>query len=185
MGSAYERELKAILSGDRQVLERVTRAGPSEQAEAYHRVLTAPFLVVRAAGSLGQADLVAMRSDVSFPIEVKSSTREVIHFSESNGALHDQAVEMAEAAARAGVIALYAFRLKNVRADDAWRVFTLPADGLTGRARILHSRIPDMSETAAGRFVMRWAEGLPLHKLLDYLCQGREPRAVAPAAVTA
>lgn len=175
MGCAYERELKAILSGDETTIEKVTRTGPADEADAYKRVMRSPFLVVRAAGSLGTADLVAMRHDVAFPIEVKSANRDVIHFSESKGALHEQALEMARQTARAGVLALYAFRRKGVRGGDAWRVFTLPTAGLKGRARLLYGRIPQVPETASGNFVLRWDEGLPLHKLLDYLCHDADP----------
>ncbi|MGH7337713.1 MAG: Holliday junction resolvase [Myxococcota bacterium] len=184
MGSAYERELKGILSGDPRVLESVVRGCPDEQVLAYRRVLAQPFLVVRAAGSLGTGDLVAMRRDIAFPIEVKAAARDVLHFSESAGKLHEQALELAGACSRSGLIALYAFRRKGVRCDDAWRVFTLPAEGLEGRARILHARLPKVSETAAGVFVLRWAEGMPLHKFIDSLCVAAPPSRV-PIAVTA
>jgi Holliday junction resolvase len=59
MGSVYERELKKLLTANR-------------------------FLVVRAAGSLG-VDLVAINSNVAFPIEVKASRTTRLQFSACSG----------------------------------------------------------------------------------------------------
>ncbi len=168
MSSVYERELKGLLAGEEDVLRRVTKALAPDVANDYHRSLARPFLVVRAAGSLG-ADLVALRWDFSFPIEVKSSSRPLIHFSDGSGKNHEQAERMLTGCARAGVIALYAFRLKNARGQDPWRIFTLPTSGLASRPAVLHDRLPKVERTTGGAFVLRWDDGMPLHRFLDYL----------------
>ncbi|HLE97859.1 MAG TPA: Holliday junction resolvase [Candidatus Thermoplasmatota archaeon] len=168
-GSAWERELKGILAGDDAALRDAARSCPPDEAKNYLKAAGRPFLVVRGAGSLG-IDLVALRADVSFPIEVKGATAPVIRFSDESGRMQEQARAMSAECGRAGVIPLYAYRRKGVRGGDAWRVFTLPADGLDGRLRVLYDRVPKVARTPAGGFVMRWDEGLPLNKLLDYLC---------------
>src|ERR671925_400 len=90
MSSLYERELKGLLAGEEDTLRRVTKALEPETSKNYWKVAARPFLVVRAAGSLG-VDLVALRGDVSFPIEVKSASKEVIHFADSGGRNQEQA----------------------------------------------------------------------------------------------
>jgi len=80
----YEREFKGILSGDLKWIEGVSRNLPVEVMRGYLKIREKPFIVLRAAGSLG-VDLVAIRGDVSFPIEVKSSVNDVIHFSAASG----------------------------------------------------------------------------------------------------
>ena len=87
MSSVYERELKGILSAEEGVLDKMTRACPPEQAAAFRKAKAKPFLVVRGAGSLG-VDLVALRGDVSFPIEVKSAASDTIRFSDDSGRNH-------------------------------------------------------------------------------------------------
>lgn len=168
MSIAYERELKGILAAEPAVLAQALAHLPSEQAKAYERVASRPFLVVRAAGSLG-CDLVALRDDICFPVEVKSAASDRIHLS-NTAQLKAQAEAMSRESARAGVIALYAFRKKNVRGDDPWRVFCMPADGIRGRAKLLHERIPRLARTERGNLAMHWPEGMALHRLIDLLC---------------
>ena len=81
-GDTYERELKALLAGDKRAVERMVKTCNAMETAAYNTMLLEPFLVIRAAGSLG-VDLVALRWDFSFPIEVKSSSDPVMHFSKS------------------------------------------------------------------------------------------------------
>jgi hypothetical protein len=169
MSSVYERELKEILSGQSDALHKLARVCPPEQASAFLKAEKKPFLVVRGAGSLG-VDLVALRGDISFPIEVKSASSDVIHFSAASKRNQEQAEAMALECSRAAVIPLYAFRRKGVRGSDPWRILTLPTEGLPPRLQILYDRIPKVSKTAAGTFVLRWEEGLPLWKMLDLLC---------------
>ena len=88
-GDVYERELKALLTGDRKVVARMVKTCNAWETAAYNLMLRNPFLVIRAAGSLG-IDLVAIRWDFAFPIEVKSSSDPVMHFSKSQR-LVDQA----------------------------------------------------------------------------------------------
>jgi hypothetical protein len=113
---------------------------------------------------------VALRGDVSFPIEVKSASGDVIHFSDAAGRNHAQAESMRAECRRASVIPLYAFRRKGVRGADPWRIHTLPTDSLPPRIGMLYERLPKVETTAAGRYVLRWEAGLELHRLLDYLC---------------
>lgn len=166
MGHAYERELRGLLTGDDSVLEKMTRTGGSEIVRAFRQPQQAPFLVVRAAGSLGNGDLIVMRNGFGFLIEVKAANRDTVHFSESSGALHEQAVAIAEEAQRAGVLALYAFRLKGHRKEDPWRLFSVPTDGLEGRGWLLSRRTPTLPRTDSDIFVLRWDEGRPLHHFL-------------------
>ncbi|HVL49080.1 MAG TPA: Holliday junction resolvase [Candidatus Thermoplasmatota archaeon] len=170
MSSAYERELKGILGGDADVIGKAARTFPTSEQTGYRAAVERPFLVVRGAGSLG-VDLVALRGDVSFPIEVKSASRDVIHFSDASGANHAQAEAMRKECARASVIPLYAYRLKGVRGGDPWRVFTLPTEGLPPRLSVLYDRLPKVAVSPGGFYVLRWSEGLSLSRFLDYLCR--------------
>lgn len=169
MASAYERELKGILAGEEDALRDASKTLDPEEERHYRWTAENPFLVVRGAGSLG-VDLVALREEFSFPIEVKSASDEVVHFSASSGEYHEQAEEMATLCGEAGVVPLYAFRLKGER-GDAWRVYSLPlaGDGLDGKAGRLHERIPNISRTREDNFVLRWSEGRPLHAFFEYL----------------
>lgn len=169
LSSVYERELKGILGAEEHVLRKVTHALPPEQAAGYLLAQKKPFLVVRGAGSLG-VDLVALRGDASFPIEVKSAASDVVRFSDAGGRNHAQAEAMQRECARSGVIPLYAFRRKGVPRQDPWRILTLPTTGLPPRMTVLYDRIPKVEQTASGNFVLRWEDGLPLHRFLDYLC---------------
>lgn len=168
MGHAYERELRGVLAGDQGTIEKMTRTGSPNVVRAYRQPMTDPFLVVRAAGSLGTGDLVAMRSGFAFIVEVKAAARDTVHFSESSGALHEQAQELADIAGATGTLALYAFRLKGHRKTDPWRVFSLPIDGLDRRANIIARRTPQLPTTDSGTYVLRWDQGRPLHSFLEH-----------------
>lgn len=168
MGHAYERELRDILSGDPDALDKMTRTGGPKIVSAYRQPARDPFLMVRAAGSLGTGDLVAMRNGFGFLIEVKAAGRDTIHFSESSGALHEQAEAITDEADRAGVLALYAFRLKGHRKKDPWRIFALPCENLEGRGKFLARRTPTLPRTDSGTHVLRWDEGRPLHRFLTH-----------------
>lgn len=168
MGHAYERELRGVLSGDDTVIDKMTRTGSNDVVLAYRQPRYSPFAVVRAAGSLGTGDIVAMRKGFAFLLEVKSSERDTVHFSESSGALHEQAVELTQTATRAGVLALYAFRLKGHRKKDPWRLFALPWENLSRKMELLAKRLPILPKTDDDVFVLRWAQGQPLHKFLEH-----------------
>ncbi len=166
--SIYERELKGILQADKKTLEKVIKGCDEEERENYLSIKKRPFMVIRAAGSFG-VDLVAIRSDFSLPIEVKSSSGKKITFSHSGGRAQEQAEKMRKECERAGLIPIYAHRLKSYR-GDAWKVFTLEIDGLEGRAALLYERIPKIRRTARGGYVMEWEKGMKLSDFIALLC---------------
>lgn len=165
--SAYERELKGILQAEEKVLERVIKGCGEEERRNYLTIRKRPFMVVRAAGSFG-VDLVAIRSDFSLPIEVKSSASKKITFSQNSGRAQEQAERMKKECEKAGLVPIYAYRLKSYR-GDAWRIFTLEMENLEGRSSILHSRIPHIKKTVHGSYVMNWDEGMKLSEFIAYI----------------
>lgn len=184
MGHDYERELRGVLSGDESVLDKMTRTGGDSIVQAYRQTSQAPFLVVRAAGSLGKGDLVALRNGFAFLIEVKAAGRDTVHFSESSGALQEQALEIQEEAKQAGVFAVYAFRLKGHRKKDPWRLFSLPNEELEGRGKLLARRTPVLPQTDSDTYVLRWEEGRPLHHFLRQYFEVFEDGLVSPQEIT-
>lgn len=168
-GGTWERELKGVLQGDDGVLDRVTRTCSPEEREAYLRIHARPFTVLRAAGSLG-IDLVAIRGDVSFPIEVKASKGETIWLS-NNRRMAEQAEALLAECARSRLLPLYAFRLKN-RRGDSWRMFTLDQLDVPGTLRAVQRRVPRAQVSEEGNYILRWEEGLPLHAFIEYLTDG-------------
>ena len=77
MGSQYERELRQVLAGIPKGVEAVIRSCNEQEKMKMRLIIQRPFLVVRAAGSgmEGSGDLLALRGDLCFPIEVKSSKK--------------------------------------------------------------------------------------------------------------
>lgn len=169
MSSTYERELKSILSGENKMVTKVTKTCAPSELSDYNKIFEKPFLVVRAAGSFG-ADLVALRGDVSFLIEIKTSIKDTIHFSSIDGKLQEQAEKMLGECEKTKTLPIYAYRLKGIR-GDSWRLFTLDIQGLEGRASIVHKRIPKLDCSKNGNFIMRWDQGLPLSQFISYLCR--------------
>ncbi|MDR1403948.1 MAG: Holliday junction resolvase [Candidatus Methanoplasma sp.] len=166
-GDVYERELKYLLSGDQKAITKMVKTCSDDESKSYIMMLDDPFLVIRAAGSLG-VDLVALRWDFSFPIEVKSSAEETMHFSR-NPRLTEQAAKMKETCFRSNLLPIYAFRLKSVRGDP-WRIFTIPTEEkLRGRNELLRRKIPQMEITSNGNYIMRWADGMKLCDLISYM----------------
>ena len=112
MTSQYERELRHVLAGIPTGVEAVIKSCSVEEKERMRLVLQRPFLVVRAAGSgiEGSGDLLALRGDVSFPIEVKTTKSKKIYFS---GRTLDQYNALAYEGERCGLMPLYAHRLKG------------------------------------------------------------------------
>lgn len=166
-GDIYERELKAIMAGDEKVLSKMVKTCSDTEKKGYDSMRTNPFLMIRAAGSLG-VDLVALRWDFSFPIEVKSSSDDVLHFSK-NPRLGEQADKMLAECTGPHLVPVYAYRLKGVRGDP-WRVFTIPSETtFKGRSELLRRRIPDFETTAGGNYIMRWGDGMKLSELLSYM----------------
>ncbi len=169
-GSIYERELKGILSGDSKYIFKFSRSLSEDEFRWYRSSIERPFMVIRAAGSLG-VDLIAIRDDYSFPIEVKSASTRKIVFTHSSARAQEQAEIFLKECERARILGIYAYRLKGF-IGDPWRVFSLPVNGLTGRMRLLSETVPTIPLTRGGNFVLRWDEGMPLSKFLSYVNQG-------------
>ncbi|AGI47680.1 Archaeal holliday junction resolvase (hjc) [Thermoplasmatales archaeon BRNA1] len=166
-GDTYERELKYLLSGDEKTIRKMVKTCSEEETVAYTSMFDHPFLMIRAAGSLG-VDLVALRWDFSFPIEVKSSEKDTLYMSKSER-LGDQADEMLSTCNKSHIIPIYAYRLKGVRGDP-WRIFTIPSDcPLKGTAALLRRRIPMLDVSRGGNFIMRWNDGMKLSDFLHYV----------------
>lgn len=170
-GSVYERELKYLLSGEPKFITRMVKTCDPGETEAYNSMIEDPFLVVRAAGSLG-VDLVALRWDFSFPIEVKSSNEDILHFSR-NQRLGEQANQMLEECQKSHLIPIYAYRLKKVRGDP-WRIFTIPSEkDLRGLSGLIKRRVPELELSSNGNYIMRWKNGMKLSDFISYMCMSR------------
>lgn len=170
-GDVYERELKALLGGDSKAIDKISKTCSDFEKRAYRSTTDTPFLVIRAAGSLG-VDLVALRWDFSFPIEVKSSDGDILYMSRSER-LAEQAQRMVETCDRSHIIPVYAYRLKGVRGDP-WRLFTVPSgSSLCGTAAHLRSMMPFLEVSRNGNYIMRWNDGLKLSDLLAHLSENR------------
>ncbi len=167
--SQYERELKGILDGEKKTLSKVTKSCSTLEKNNYLKITDKPFAVIRAAGSLG-VDLVAVRGDISFLIEVKTSIGSTLHFSSVGGKLQKQAEIMQNVCEKTKTLPVYAFRIKGQR-GDCWRFFTLDVNSLQGAASILHRRLPKLDKSKTGNFVMRWRKGMPLSDFISYLCK--------------
>ena len=167
MSQIYERELKGILMADPEVLSRVTRNLPQEESIPYMRIIQRPFVVVRAAGSFG-IDM-AVVGAISFLVEEKSSVEDVYHFNAAR--VVEQAEFMKKICTDAGITPVYAFRLKHLRGKDPWRFFTMAMDEgkLEGYDKLLHDRLPKMEFTRNNNYVMRWENGMALHKFIDWV----------------
>ena len=167
--SQYERELKGILEGDNKILSKIIKTCTVIENDNYLRIKHKPFAMIRAAGSFG-VDLVAVRGDISFLIEVKTSIEDTLHFSSISGKLQKQAELMRDTCKKTKTLPIYAFRLKNHR-GDSWRIFTIDINNLEGRPSVLHKRIPKLDCSKSGNFIMRWKKGLPLSDFILYLCR--------------
>ena len=168
MTGAYERELRDVLSGTEKGVQAVTRSCTPEEKARTMRVLERPFLVVRAAGSgmEGSGDLVALRGDCCFPIEVKSTRAEKLYFS---GRTKDQLNAMIREGERSGLMPLYAHRRKGVR-GDSWRLFRVETKGLTGTLARLVKMIPPLPLNRNGSPFIDWEQGMPLNQFIGLLC---------------
>jgi Holliday junction resolvase len=167
--SQYERELKGVLEGEKKTLDKILKTCSTIEKSNYLKIREKPFAVIRAAGSFG-TDLVAVRGDVSFLIEIKTSIEDTLHFSSIGGKLQRQAESLKNLCEKTKTLPVYAFRLKSYRGDN-WRIFTIDIDNLEGRLNILHRRIPRLDNSKNGNYVMRWNDGLPLSEFLAYLCK--------------
>lgn len=164
----YEREMRDILSGDEEMIAKVTKSCDPAEKKKYLKILKNPFIVVRAAGSLGIADLVAIRGDISFLIEVKARKGKKIIFSHESGRDQKKAEELGQRSEKAGVLPIYAYRLKGYR-GDWWRLFSIPLDGLKGKSGEIHSILPLIGKTKKGNYLVKWEEGMKLSDFIDHL----------------
>lgn len=165
--SQYERELRGILEGDDKALQRVIKSCSTMEKENYLKIKEKPFAVIRGAGSLG-VDLVALRGDISFLMEIKSSSQDILHFSTMAGKLQMQAESMKSLCERTHTLPMYAFRLKNFR-GDTWRLFTMDISNLSGRISILNKRLPKLEMSKNNNYIMRWKNGMGLSDFIDYI----------------
>lgn len=163
--SAYERELKDLLQGDRSAVLRYSKSILPLERPDLERVVETPFLVIRGAGSLG-FDLVALRGMLALPIEVKASSEPTIHFSAASGRAGDQLEAHRAAVERVGLVAVYAYRKIGHRGGDAWRLFSADRRALPGSLGLLVRRLPAVERTREGHAVLRWDHGMPLVRFL-------------------
>ena len=171
MSSSYERELRRVLSGDEKGINAITRSCSPLEKTQIMMVMNRPFLVVRAAGSgmEGSGDLVALRGDISFPIEVKSTKSKKLYLS---GRTKTQYNSMLSEGEKTELMPLYAHRLKGVR-GDSWRLFRVETHNLKGKLAILARRIPKLPISNQGNPMIDWDQGLPLHKFIAFLCRDK------------
>ncbi len=183
MTSQYERELRAVLIGSPDGVRAVTRSCTASEKARAMQVVRRPFLVVRAAGSgtAGAGDLLAVRGDVAFPIEVKTSKDKKNYLS---GRTWEQYLDLQKEGERCGLMPLYALRLKGVR-GDSWRLLRVETTTLTGPVAIIARRIPALTLTKSGRPHLDWDAGLPLHRFLSLLCRDEESYGQTAASLRA
>jgi Holliday junction resolvase len=123
-------------------------------------------------GSEGTGDLLLLRGDICFPIEVKSSKKKKLYLS-GRTVLQYQALE--EIGRKCSIQPFYAYRLKGVR-GDSWKIFRVKVEGLTGKSRLLARRVPELPLTRNGTPYLDWDKGLPLHKFLSFISKSESAK---------
>lgn len=168
MSSQYERELRQVLAGVPKGVESVIRSCTPVEKQKMLQVIQRPFLVVRAAGSgmEGTGDLLALRGDMCFPIEVKSTRASKLYLS---GRTKLQYEAMVNEGQRCKLMPLYAHRRKGVR-GDSWRIFRVETTNLSGRLRQLEKSIPAFPVTRNGSVYLNWEDGMPLNAFIALVC---------------
>ena len=168
MSSQYERELRQVIAGVPAGVEAVIKSCTEQQKEKMRLAIKRPFLVVRAAGSgmEGTGDLLALRGDICFPIEVKTTKASKLYLS---GRTMDQYLAMVNEGQRCNLMPLYAHRRKGIR-GDSWMIFRVETNNLKGRLRQLAKSIPPFPRNRNGTPYLNWQEGLPLHKFIALVC---------------
>ncbi len=168
MSSQYERELRQVLAGVPKGVESVIRSCTSVEKQKMLQVIQRPFLVVRAAGSgmEGTGDLLALRGDLCFPIEVKSTRATKLYLSGRTKLQYEAMVNEGE---RCNLMPLYAHRRKGVR-GDSWRIFRVETTNLSGRLRQLEKSIPAFPTTRNGSYYLNWEDGMPLNAFIALVC---------------
>ncbi len=176
MSSVYERELRAVLAGEIKGVRAIIKSCTEVERARAMQVVQRPFLVVRApgSGSEGTGDLLALRGDMCFPIEVKSSKVPKQYLS---GRTMDQYEALRVTGERCGLLPLYAYRLKGVR-GDSWRIMRVEVKSLTGKLRHLSRSIPKLPLTKNGTPHLDWEKGMPLHRFLALICRSDGARSI-------
>jgi hypothetical protein len=173
-GSEYERELRRLLAGEPEAIAQYGRRLPPTERAVLAQSARSPFLVVRAAGSFG-FDLVALRSEFAFPLEVKASGSDTIHFSAASGRADDQLQDHRRAVDRVGLLVVYAFRRLGQRSGDSWRLFATGRATGAGLSALLLKRLPPVPATKEGNGVLRWETGMPLVRFLELVAFWTNP----------
>jgi Archaeal holliday junction resolvase (hjc) len=163
--SAYERELRTLLEGDPSAVRTYARTVVPGERDAFERLVAEPYLVIRGAGSLG-FDLVALRREFAFPLEVKASSDPVIRFTAASGRADQQLAAHRRAVGRVGLTVLYAYRRLGLRGEEPWRMFLAGTAPAWGVLRVICRRLPPVSTTKEGHGILRWEEGMPLSRFL-------------------
>ncbi len=168
MSSQYERELRQVIAGVPAGVEAVIKSCTEQQKSLMRLAITRPFLVVRAAGSgmEGTGDLLALRGDICFPIEVKTTKASKLYLS---GRTMDQYLAMINEGQRCNLMPLYAHRRKGIR-GDSWMIFRVETNNLKGRLRQLAKSIPPFPRNRNGTPYLNWQDGMPLHKFIALVC---------------
>jgi hypothetical protein len=172
--SAYERELRTLLEGDADAVRSYARSLPPEDRVAFEKIVLEPFLVIRGAGSLG-FDLVALRREFAFPLEVKAASGDVIRFTDASGRADEQLAAHRRAVGRVGLTVLYAYRRLGHRGEEPWRIFLASDVPTSGALKFICRRLPPISTTAGGHGILRWEEGMPLSRFLGTVRSLIEP----------
>jgi len=168
VSSQYERELRQVIAGVPAGVEAVIKSCTEQQKKKMRLAITRPFLVVRAAGSgmEGTGDLLALRGDICFPIEVKTTKASKLYLS---GRTMAQYLAMVNEGQRCNLMPLYAHRRKGIR-GDSWMIFRVETNNLKGRLRQLAKSIPPFPLNRNGTPYLNWQDGMPLHKFIALVC---------------
>ncbi|MGA8543185.1 MAG: Holliday junction resolvase [Thermoplasmata archaeon] len=153
------------MQGDPIAVRSYARSLPPEERASFEQLTTEPFLVIRGAGSLG-FDLVALRREFAFPLEVKASSDDVIRFTAASGRADAQLAAHRAAVGRVGLTVLYAYRRLGRRSEEPWRVFLASPVPEWGVLRAICRRLPPVNTTREGHGILRWQEGMPLSQFL-------------------
>ena len=165
-----------MLAGEVNGVRAITRSCSEMERARAMQVTQRPFLVVRApgSGSEGTGDLLVLRGDMCFPVEVKSSKTSKLYLS---GRTWDQYESLKDTGERCGLLPLYAYRLKGVR-GDSWRIMKVEVGGLSGKLRHLSRSIPSLPLTRNGKPFLDWEQGMPLHQFLALVCRSDGARLI-------
>tara|TARA_B100000925_G_scaffold230590_1_gene179138 strand:+ start:1614 stop:2267 length:654 start_codon:yes stop_codon:yes gene_type:complete len=168
VSSKYERELRQVFAGLAKGVDAIIKSCSEVEKAKMRLIEKRPFLVVRAAGSgiEGSGDLLALRGDICFPIEVKSSKEPKLYLS---GRTVEQYNALVYEGNRSCLMPLYAYRLKGVR-GDSWRIFRVETDTLHGKLRKLAPSLPSLPLTRNGKPYLNWNDGMPLNEFIALIC---------------